>query len=106
MRAGRAGLAGRAALGLLAGVGCAGARPAPPRAAGALVFRCEPADARVSVDETDLGPCALWASRPVALGPGTHRVVVSREGYLPSEAEVVPEGRRVTTTVTLRRVPE
>lgn len=91
---------------LLALAGCATARPSPQRAAGSLVFACTPADARVSVDETDLGPCAMWATRAVALGPGTHRVVVSREGYLPSEAEVVPTGRRVTVAVTLRRVPE
>lgn len=91
---------------LAALAGCSSARPAPTRAAGSLVFTCAPADARVSVDETDLGPCAMWATRPVALPPGTHRVVVSREGYLPSEAEVVPTGRRVTVAVTLRRVPE
>ncbi len=90
----------------LALLGCAGARPRPAAVAGSLVFSCEPADARMSIDETDLGPCALWSGRPVALGPGTHRLVVSREGYLPQESELVPSGRRVTVRAVLRRVPE
>ena len=90
----------------LALLGCAGARPRPAAVAGSRVFSCEPADARMSIDETDLGPCALWSGRPVALGPGTHRLVVSREGYLPQESELVPSGRRVTVRAVLRRVPE
>jgi hypothetical protein len=77
-----------------------------PPAAGALVFACTPADARVTIDENDLGPCALWSARAVALGAGTHRLTVSREGYLPLESEVVPDGRRVTVRAVLRRVPE
>lgn len=97
----RAVLAGLALL-----TGCGAARPRASAVAGALVFACEPADARVSLDETDLGPCALWSARAVALGPGAHRVVVSREGYLPMESEVTPSGRRVTVRAALRRVPE
>jgi len=89
-----------------AALGCGAARPRPATVAGSLVFSCEPADARVSIDDTELGPCALWAGRAVALGPGTHRVVVSREGYLPLESELVPTGRRVTVRAALRRVPE
>ena len=92
-----------AALGLL---GCGAARPRVATVAGSLVFACDPVDARISIDETDLGPCALWSERAVALGAGTHRVVVSREGYLPLESEVVPSGRRVTVRAALRRVPE
>ena len=87
-------------------MGCGAARPRATPVAGSLVFSCEPADARVSIDDTELGPCALWAGRAVALGPGTHRVVVSREGYLPLESELVPTGRRVTVRAALRRVPE
>lgn len=87
-------------------LGCAGARPRPPAVAGSLVFRCEPADARLSVDDNELGPCALWSTRALALGAGTHRLVVSRDGYLPMESEVVPDGRRVTVRAALRRVPE
>ncbi|MDP3213184.1 MAG: PEGA domain-containing protein [Deltaproteobacteria bacterium] len=87
-------------------LGCGAARPRVAPAAGSLVFVCEPADARVTIDETDLGPCALWSTRGVALPAGTHRLVVSREGYLPMESEVVPDGRRVTVRAVLRRVPE
>gem|GEM_PF-938832 len=90
----------------VAALGCGAARPRATPVAGSLVFSCEPADARVSIDDTELGPCALWAGRAVALGPGTHRVVVSREGYLPLESELVPTGRRVTVRAALRRVPE
>jgi hypothetical protein len=91
---------------LVALAGCGAARPRVAPAAGSLVFACEPADARVTIDETDLGPCALWSTRGVALPAGTHRLVVSREGYLPMESEVVPDGRRVTVRAVLRRVPE
>ncbi|MDB4931372.1 MAG: hypothetical protein JWM10_3856 [Myxococcaceae bacterium] len=87
-------------------LGCATARPRATPAAGALVFACEPADARVTLDENDLGPCALWSARPLGLGAGTHRLVVARDGYLPLESEVVPDGRRVTVRAVLRRVPE
>lgn len=86
--------------------GCATARPRPARAAGSLVFVCDPADARVTLDENDLGPCALWSSHAVGLAAGPHRLVVSREGYLPMESEVTPDGRRVTVRAVLRRVPE
>ena len=99
----------RGGVGLLLALalGCSAARPRPTAAAGSLVFACEPADARVSIDESDLGPCALWSTRGVALTGETHRLVVSREGYLPLESEVVPSGgRRVTVRATLRRVPE
>lgn len=108
MRGARSGGAGPLLVALTAAalMGCGAARPRPAAVAGSLVFSCEPADARVSLDETELGPCALWAGRPVALGPGTHRVVVSREGYLPLESELVPTGRRVTVRAALRRVPE
>ena len=87
-------------------LGCGAARPRVPPVAGSLVFACDPVDARISIDETDLGPCALWTHRAVALGAGTHRLVVARDGYLPLESEVVPGGRRVTVRAALRRVPE
>ncbi|MEZ4408277.1 MAG: PEGA domain-containing protein [Polyangiales bacterium] len=90
---------------LLALAGCASSRPRVVTA-GALRFRCDPPDARVILDEDDLGPCALWTTRAVGLTPGAHRLVVRREGYFPTEREVTPTGRRVTVEVRLRRVPE
>ncbi len=88
-------------------LGCGAARPRVSSMAGSLDFACDPVDARVSIDETDLGPCALWTHRAVALAAGTHRLVVSREAYLPLESEVVvSSGRRVTVRAALRRVPE
>lgn len=83
---------------------CSGAQR--PRSAGAYRFQCTPADARVVVDEEDLGPCALWSSRWMGLTAGVHRVRIVREGWLPQESEVVPRGTRVTVTTRLRRIPD
>lgn len=85
-------------------VACGGAPRV--RTAGAYRFRCEPADARVIVDEAELGPCALWTTRALALPAGLHRVRVEREGWLPMESEVTPAGGVVTVTARLRRAPD
>ncbi len=76
------------------------------RSAGAYRFQCEPVDAHVIVDEDDLGPCAIWSSRWLGLPAGPHRVRIYREGWLPQESDVTPNGTRVTVTARLRRVPD
>lgn len=76
------------------------------RYAGAYRFRCDPPDARLIVDEIDVGPCVLWQSRWMGLSQGIHRVQVTRPDYLPSESDVVPNGRRVSVDVHLRRAPD
>ena len=76
------------------------------RVAGAYRFECDPPDARVIMDEVDQGPCALWASRWLGVGPGPHRLQVVREHYLPQESDLVPQGRRVVVRVQLRREPD
>jgi hypothetical protein len=83
---------------------CAGAQR--PRAAGYYRFRCDPPDARVIVDEEDLGACSLWATRSLGLPAGVHRVRVVRDGWLPMESEATPTGGVVTVTARLRRVPD
>ena len=83
---------------------CAGAQR--PRSAGAYRFQCDPVDAHVIVDEDDMGPCALWSSRWMGLPAGPHRVRIARDGWLPQESDVTPNGTRVTVTARLRRVPD
>jgi hypothetical protein len=75
------------------------------RTAGALRFQCDPTDARIVIDEEDVGACAVWSSRWFGLTTGVHRVRVSRDGFLPQESEILAGGR-VTVTVRLRRVPD
>lgn len=97
----------RLTLALVVTLAAAGCRTtARVRYAGAYRFQCDPPDARVIVDEVDMGPCVLWQSRWMGLSQGTHRVQVTRAAYLPSESDLVPNGRRVTVDVHLRRVPE
>lgn len=84
--------------------GCAGSQR--PRAAGYYRFRCDPPDARVIVDEEDLGACTLWTARSLGLRAGVHRIRVARDGWLPMESEATPAGGVVTVTARLRRVPD
>ena len=95
---------GRAAVLAALALGCSHAQR--PAVTGALRFTCDPPDARVVLDEEDLGPCALWTQRWLGLRPGVHRLVVHREGYFPQESEVTGNGRREAVDVRLRRVPE
>ena len=76
------------------------------RIEGAYRFECDPPDARIVLDEVDQGPCALWTSRWLGVGPGMHRLQIVREGFLPQESDLVPQRRRVSVRVQLRRVPE
>ncbi len=91
---------------LLAAGLCACSSPQRPQSAGAYRFACEPSDARLVVDEEDVGPCALWSSRWLGLTAGVHRVRVQREGWLPHELELRPAGARETVSVRLRREPD
>ena len=85
---------------------CACAGTQRPRSAGAYRFQCDPVDAHGIVDEDDMGPCALWSSRWMGLPAGPHRVRIARDGWLPQESDVTPNGTRVTVTARLRRVPD
>jgi hypothetical protein len=94
-------------LSLLALSACAtsGAR-ARPRSTVAYRFECNPRDASLVVDEVNLGQCVLWERQYLGLGPGTHRVRVEREGFLPHEAELPGQGPRGTLRIQLRERPE
>jgi hypothetical protein len=91
------------AIGLLAAAGCSGTQRV--RAAGLYRFECDPSDARVIVDEDDRGPCSVWSTRWLGLTAGPHRLRIAREGWLPQESDITPQGR-VTVRAHLRRVPD
>lgn len=76
------------------------------RSTVAYKFVCSPRDATLIVDEQNMGQCVLWEQRWLGLGPGTHRVRVEREGFLPNEAELPGQGPRGTIRVELRERPE
>lgn len=80
-------------------------RPAN-RVAVAYRFQCTPREARVIVDEMDQGACMLWEQQYLGLGPGTHRLRIEREGYLPLERELPSTGRRESVQVELHERPE
>ena len=59
-----------------------GARKAhDPGPRGTLRFKGTPKGAVVEVDEIRLGPLEMFVEQGLLLRPGTHRVVVSHEGY-------------------------
>ena len=95
----------RALLLLALALGCR-AQAAPTVAAVAYRFRCDPPEAHIFIDEEDRGPCVLWQDRWMGLGPGSHRLRIERDPWLPQEQEITPNGRRNTVTVTLRRAPD
>lgn len=72
--------------------------------AGSLRVVCSAPGAQVSIDGEDNAPAP--ASRD-GLAPGEHLVVVTAEGYLPSEQTVVIEaGRQRVLSVTLQPRPQ
>ncbi len=91
----------------LALAGCAtGNSNRGTRSTVAYRFVCSPRDATLVVDEENMGQCVLWEQRWLGLGPGTHRVRVEREGYLPNESEIPGQGPRGTIRIELRERPE
>jgi hypothetical protein len=73
---------------------------------GTVRFKGEPADATVSIDETHLGPIGMFEEHGVKLRPGTHRIVVEKEGYFPEYRLVeVARNKLVTLEIKLREVP-
>lgn len=50
---------------------------------GTVRFAGDPTNAIVTVDEDRIGPIHMYNQRGVLLRPGTHRIVVSAEGFFP-----------------------
>lgn len=97
-----------ACLATLALAACGGRQRTQGRAVSTVAYRfeCNPRDATLIVDEVSRGQCILWERQSMGLGPGTHRLRVDRDGYLPHEAELRGEGPRGTLHIQLRVRPE
>jgi len=87
---------------------CGAHRPAAdPGPRGTLRFACTPDDAAVEVDETVLGPAAMFSERGLLLKPGIHRVVLRAGDHFPEYLQVeISEGEVEVIEVSLRPVPE
>ena len=86
--------------------GCGGARLKTEGPRGTVRFKGEPEDAHLSIDETSLGPVAMFQESGVRLRPGTHRIVVRKEGYFPEYRLVeVVEDELTVVEVELRAIP-
>jgi hypothetical protein len=73
------------------------------KASGDLKLVCEPVDSIVWLDGVPVGSCQDFAGRPKGLWLGTkmRKVEVKREGYLPFETYIEPDGTRAKLFVTL-----
>jgi hypothetical protein len=70
---------------------------------GDLKLTCAPEDSQVWLDGVPVGTCQDFAGRPKGLwlGAGMRKVEVKREGYMPFETYIEPDGTRARLTVTL-----
>jgi hypothetical protein len=99
------------ALGLVGAVAALSAcepAKAPPVATVSLRLSGTPTEAAVVIDDEALGSLAYVASRGVALPPGTHRISVTADGYLPwdQKVEAKPGGPLIRIEVALVPVPD
>lgn len=86
-------------------VALAGCAHSEPR--GELLLRVTPADARVLLDDHDVGSGEMLHDRALRLRPGVRRVEVEADGYYGARREVtVTPQQRSTLTVDLRAVPD
>lgn len=67
-----------------------------------------PPDARVTIDDQNVGALAFVARRGVALPPGRHRVTVEKAGYFPFDQVVVAEegDPPIQLKVSLEKIPD
>lgn len=68
-----------------------------------LKLNCAPEDSQVWLDGVPVGNCVDFAGRPkgLHLGSKMRKVEVKREGYMPFETYIEPDGTRATLYVTL-----
>ena len=89
--------------------GCASSRPGarPPRTVkGGLIIVCDPADAEVLLNDRFVGVASTFATRPLPLAEGQHRVELRRDGYFSAHFEVRgARGVRQQLDVELRQIP-
>ncbi len=70
------------------------------------MFKVEPADAAVYVDDRFAGTAEELSSltRGLQIAPGMHKIVVSRPGFAPESTQVdVAAGQSETVDITLER---
>jgi hypothetical protein len=68
-----------------------------------LRLTCAPEDSQVWLDGVPVGNCVDFSGRPkgLHLGSKMRKVEVKREGYMPFETYIEPDGTRATLYVTL-----
>jgi len=82
--------------------------PPPPTSAsrGRILFKVEPPDAAVYVDDRFAGTAEELStlSRGLQIAPGSHRIVVSRPGFGTESTQVeVTEGQTETVEISLSK---
>ena len=78
--------------------------PLPSSAKARLVFKVEPADAAIYVDDRFAGTAEELTSltRGLQIAPGMHKIVVSRPGFAPESTQVdVAAGHSETVEISL-----
>jgi hypothetical protein len=100
-------LLGLGASGSLAATGCAGALP-PTTSLRLAPASGAPRNARVVVDDQELGPLWYVTEHGVAMPAGKHRITIEADGYLPWDREVDagPSGGVLKLDVTLVKRPD
>ena len=73
---------------------------------GFLIIQAAPEDAEVYVDGEKVGQAEKFASNPLELSSGTHKIELRKAGFLPEVREVyVGNQSRHTLKVNLRKSP-
>jgi hypothetical protein len=95
------------ATGALAATGCAGARP-PTTSLRLAPATGAPRNARVVIDDQELGPLWYVTEHGVAMPAGKHRITIEADGYLPwdRELDAGPSGGVLKLDVTLVKRPD
>jgi hypothetical protein len=73
------------------------------KSSGDLKLVCEPVDSIVWLDGVPVGSCQDFGGHPKGLWLGTkmRKVEVKRDGYMPFETYIEPDGTRARLNVTL-----
>lgn len=73
---------------------------------GTVRFKGNPPDAILEINETRLGPISMFQKQGVLLKPGSHRVIVKKEGYFDDYILIeVVENQLQTLNINLRSIP-
>ena len=97
--------ASSAALVLCVGLLSACGAPQHPGEPTRLDIVAQPENARVRIDDRDVGSARVIRARPPRLTPGRHQITVEADGYFPHDVEVdLPPGTS-TLRIELRPIP-